>query len=427
MADAGERWEVRFLLVSLVAVLILAFVSQAVLRSFISRETIHLQAAKATAQVESLKQSLAYIDWQKPLYPGDLAAIDYDMRKFLTGAEQLRIWSKNGVILYSTDHSEVETVHPVQGNLARALKGETLSLLEAPPNLPTQLVVWVPFTWRGLLVGAMEIHYDGKPLVDTLNHIHRLVIVTHFGGMLVLWGALWFLAHSMAQRLRRQNRDLLKLQEDLKDALRAREATLNGALAALAEAVEAKDDYVGGHVNRVAEYALLVADELGLKGEERDEVFFAAVLHDIGKIAIPDAILAKPGPLTEDEWEVMKTHSARGEAIVRQIPGLQNVARMVRHHHERYGGGGYPDGISGEAIPLGSRIVAAVDAFDAMTTDRVYRKARSVKEALEELRREAGRQFDPRVVEALERGLLGRGAVGERVDLQPWPHAVYGD
>ncbi|MDI3270434.1 MAG: HD-GYP domain-containing protein, partial [Bacillota bacterium] len=415
----------RFLMVSLVIVLAIALVTQVILRSFIARETINLQAGKAVAQVESLKQALGYIDWQKSLYPGDLAAIDYDVGRFLIGAENLRIWSKNGVILYSGDRTEVETVHPVGGDLARALSGQTLSQIEKSPGLPARLVVWVPFTWRGTLVGAIEIHYDAGPLLETLDHLQRLVMGILFGGMFILWAVIWFMAHSMALRLRRQNRDLLRLQEELKEALRSREATLSGTLAALAEAVEAKDDYVGGHVNRVAEYALMVADELRLRGEERDEVFFGAVLHDIGKIAIPDAILSKPGPLTDEEWAVMKTHSARGEAIISQIPGLKKVAKIIRHHHERYAGGGYPDGIRGEEIPLGSRIVAAVDAFDAMTTDRVYRKARPVKEALAELRREAGRQFDPQVVEALERGLFGhRRPQGE---FNHPPQLIYGD
>ena len=124
-------------------------------------------------------------------------------------------------------------------------------------------------------------------------------------------------------------------------------------------------------------------------------------LHDVGKLAVPERILNKPGPLDDAEWEVMRTHSAVGADIVHRIPALRQVAPAVRHHHERYSGDGYPDGLAGQAIPIEARIIAAADAYAAMTADRPYSPARTTQEATAELRRSAGSHFDPAVVDAL--------------------------
>ena len=137
----------------------------------------------------------------------------------------------------------------------------------------------------------------------------------------------------------------------------------------------------------------------------------AAELHDVGKSAVPDAILAKPGPLDEREWEFVRQHTLVGERILRAAPALASVARLVRSSHERFDGSGYPDGLAGETIPLGARIVAACDAWDAMMTNRPYRKALSQSEALTELRRCSGTQFDPLVVRALCAEVDGARAV----------------
>ncbi len=164
------------------------------------------------------------------------------------------------------------------------------------------------------------------------------------------------------------------------------------------------------HVREVAVLSRRVGEALGLRGTALDEVSIAAQMHDIGKVAIPDTILGKPGPLDEAEWAIMKQHTVLGERILAAAPALGSIATIVRSSHERWDGRGYPDGLAGEAIPLGSRIVCACDAFHAMTSDRPYAARRSVEEALEELRAHAGRQFDRDVVEALEREAGGLGA-----------------
>jgi putative nucleotidyltransferase with HDIG domain len=169
----------------------------------------------------------------------------------------------------------------------------------------------------------------------------------------------------------------------------------------LVEAVTLKDGFTSEHTSEVARLSQLVGVELSLNIEEIQTLVLGALLHDIGKLVVSDAILEKPTPLTEEEWAVVKRHSDVGARMIEPIEVLSGAVPVVRHHHERYDGTGYPDGLEGEEIPLAARIVAAVDAFDVMIRGRPYRQRHSQAEALEKLSREAGLQFDTQVVEAL--------------------------
>jgi putative nucleotidyltransferase with HDIG domain len=171
----------------------------------------------------------------------------------------------------------------------------------------------------------------------------------------------------------------------------------------LARAVEFRDQYTGDHTHRVTDYSLLLAEELHLPANERYQLQIGTPLHDIGKIAIDDAILRKRGPLTQDEFDIMKQHTIKGAAILESINNLNPMIPIVRHHHERWDGTGYPDRLSHERIALTARIVAVADAFDAMTSERPYRKALSSEEAFLELQRQAGKHFDPGCVQAFLR------------------------
>ena len=222
------------------------------------------------------------------------------------------------------------------------------------------------------------------------------------------------------------SRGVVRLPDEVTDATHALvlvdqrmyEAKRGGRASAVAQtrdvllrAVEERSPSLGGHVGDVAGLAVRVARTLGLSDEEVADVRAAAELHDVGKLAVPDAILDKPGPLNDEEWALMHRHTIVGERILLAAPALAGVAPLVRASHERWDGGGYPDGLIGEQIPLGARIVSLCDAFDAMVTDRAYRRAMSVQDALEELDRCAGTQFDPAVVRAFRAVLAGDGAV----------------
>ena len=206
-------------------------------------------------------------------------------------------------------------------------------------------------------------------------------------------------AHSLSRTRLTRERD---------DLFRRLEQTNLGIAEALAAALEAKDYYTADHARSIADLAVHVGVELGMTlGEVRD-LRLGAIFHDIGKIAIPDAILNKPGKLSDEEFEIVKAHTVVGEQILAPVPFLEGVRRIVRHDHERWDGRGYPDGLRGEAIPLGSRIVFVVDSYHAMTSDRPYRKALDEAEATAELKAGAGSQFDPAVVEAFIRVLRRR-------------------
>jgi putative nucleotidyltransferase with HDIG domain len=167
------------------------------------------------------------------------------------------------------------------------------------------------------------------------------------------------------------------------------------------EAVEARDAYTGRHSRRVRLIALAAGAELGLDEGELEALAEAALLHDIGKLAVPDEILLKPSRLTDEEWALMRRHSAEGARMIDELGAFDGVVPAVRHHHERYDGAGYPDGLAGEEIPLAARIIHAADAVDSMLTARVYQPARPARAALAELRRGTGTQFCPRCVAAL--------------------------
>jgi putative nucleotidyltransferase with HDIG domain len=177
-----------------------------------------------------------------------------------------------------------------------------------------------------------------------------------------------------------------------------------GTTLLLGDVLEADDEYTGVHSRTVVSLAVAVADEMGLDSRERRVVEFGALLHDVGKIAIPKELINKPGPLTPEEWLVVKTHTVAGQEMLDRVGGVfEKIGHVVRSSHERWDGGGYPDGLAGEEIPLASAIVACSDAFNAMTTDRPYRKGMPVEDALAELRSCAGSQFHPRVVDVLAR------------------------
>ncbi len=189
----------------------------------------------------------------------------------------------------------------------------------------------------------------------------------------------------------------------LAEALAELEHSYTDTLEALSRALDARDNETEGHSLRVTETAVAIALEMRLDEESLRDLRLGALLHDIGKIGVPDAILRKPGRLTPDELQVMRGHCELGLGIVRHIHHLDRASDVIRCHHERWDGGGYPAGIAGEEIPLSARIFSVSDTLDAMTSDRPYRKACSFETAIQEIRRCSGSQFDPQVVEALER------------------------
>jgi putative nucleotidyltransferase with HDIG domain len=169
-------------------------------------------------------------------------------------------------------------------------------------------------------------------------------------------------------------------------------------LTSLALAVDAKDQFTQGHSHKVSSYAVLIAEAIGLDSQEVEEVRLGGMLHDVGKVGVVESILNKNGPLNPDEWEAMKRHVEYGSKLLEPLRGTERVREIVAHHHEFFDGSGYPLGLSGGQIPMGARIIAIADAYDTITSERTYKKARAPEEAFQELNRCGNAQFDPDLV-----------------------------
>jgi putative nucleotidyltransferase with HDIG domain len=214
-----------------------------------------------------------------------------------------------------------------------------------------------------------------------------------------------YLRHTQrsAQKLREAAETIQTQNVSLEHANKLLRERSTAAMESLSATVDARDKYTAGHSRRVQQLALAIGRELGLSQAELDLLGHAALFHDIGKLAIPDAILLKPASLSLEEWDLMQRHADEGARIIDRLGFLNDAVPAIRHHHERFDGTGYPDGLVGEEIPLGARIIHVADALDSMLTTRIYRAARPASEALEELRRASATQFCPRCVAALER------------------------
>jgi putative two-component system response regulator len=208
-------------------------------------------------------------------------------------------------------------------------------------------------------------------------------------------------------------RSLLKLKQRTDELERA-----EAVLFSLARSIEGKDPYTHGHCERLGEYSARLGEQLGLPEDQITALRRAGIVHDVGKIAVPDAILLKPGPLTPDEWTTIREHSAVGERICAPLKSFRFVLPIIRHHHEKLDGSGYPDGLRGEAIPVTARVLQIVDVYDALTTDRPYKKAFSITDALKTMQEEVNKGWwDPLIFGEFERlvrtgaaDLLSRGA-----------------
>jgi putative nucleotidyltransferase with HDIG domain len=257
-------------------------------------------------------------------------------------------------------------------------------------EMEMQSVLIVPLIIETLTWGLIEVYDTRTRVFSGVERYLSELAATHIGALVA-----GFEHEERAQRLYRET------------------------LASLSNALEAKDAVTSQHTEEVVRLAVGVAAELELELEAVRSVELGAVLHDIGKVRVPEAILNKPGSLTDEEWLVMKTHPEIGEHILRPIQSLQAILPIVRHHHERWDGTGYPDGLLGRAIPLGARIVAVCDAYRAMTENRPYRAALSISEARDELEAGAGTQFDADCVKALFQALDRRDSVAAVVPLRP--------
>jgi len=289
------------------------------------------------------------------------------------------------------------------------------------------LVAW-PLAARGERVGLLYVAWDSPHAPDERERTLLELLAQH-AAVSLLNAQVLAESSVRAEALRRAEQQQLAYARDLRrayDAERARRAEVQEAYLAtvevLAAAIETRDPHTGSHVEQTARYAVAIGEELGWEGDRLLALELGALLHDVGKIGVDDHLLRKPGPLEPDEWEQMRRHPDMGHRLLEPVLFLKKSLTCVRHHQERYDGSGYPDGLARERIPLEARVVAVAESFDAMISDHPYRAARPVAEALAELERCAGSQFDPAIVAAFLR-VVQKGAIdepgGESAQLQP--------
>ena len=262
-------------------------------------------------------------------------------------------------------------------------------------------------------LGAYEIYAKPEHTVSFIASGKRVIWMGVIAVFAALYTALALLVRKASTTIKRQALALRVRSRELLDSYRRLEESSLEAIESLNATVDAKDPYTAGHSARVQGIALAVAEELGLARERLDAIRFGGLFHDIGKIAVPDSILTKPGKLDADEYAAIKRHPTDGAEIVSHFSRLHDAVPIIRHHHERWDGKGYPNRLAGAAIPQEACIVGLADAWDAMTSDRPYREALNVNEAAGEVRRCRGTQFSPTVVDAFFAAFRRRPALFE--------------
>jgi putative nucleotidyltransferase with HDIG domain len=341
----------------------------------------------------------------------------------------VKIWNRENTVVYSSfDKGEVGRVYPDYENLRSALDGDVVwnadtgdkdeSRVEAEAFGGDVVEVYAPIQSSpgGEVFGVFEVYQNYTPVRGMV--VSSLVGVWGISALaaILLYVVQLRIVMSAAVRLKQSEAEAVRVNERLEDSLRDLEEHSVGTLQALTSAVDAKDSYTARHSLGVTDYAVAAGRHLGLDDVQIASLERAALLHDIGKIGTAEAILLKPRQLTREEYLAVQEHSDMGASIIESIPFLKDLVPIVRHHHERWDGGGYPDGLSGENIPRLARVLSVADAYDAMTSDRPYRRAMKVGAAREELERGVGTQFDPAVVTAFV-ACIESGECGSRSDM----------
>lgn len=259
--------------------------------------------------------------------------------------------------------------------------------------------IYVPVKKGDEITGVLLLQIPDEIISSHAKMLIRTIALTLSGGLLILYILLINILYRASKTLVAQNSELEKQKIELEESYKKLDDSYKATVSLLSNAVDARDPYTAGHSERVTKISLLLGETLNLSKSQLQNLEYAALFHDIGKIGIPDYILLKNGKLTDEEYGIIQQHPCIGVNILNSVNFLKDALPIIKHHHEKFGAKGYPDNLNGQEIPLGSRIIAIADAYDAMTTDRPYRKGFSHEAAAEEINRNRGLQFDNELVD----------------------------
>jgi putative nucleotidyltransferase with HDIG domain len=334
----------------------------------------------------------------------------------------VKVWRADGVLAWTSleperigmrfeaGHHLSEVIETGEAAAEFEKLGGAEDAAEAKLGFDHIIEVYAPIRAGRRVVGAYEVYANSASIQASIASGKRVIWMATLAVLAVVWALLMVLVRGASVTLTGQTDKLRARSRQLMDSYARLEENTLEAIEMLNATVEAKDPYTAGHSRRVQEIALAIGRQLGLDQARLEALRLAGLFHDIGKLAVPDAILTKPARLSTDEFALIQQHSEAGARIVGKFGRLRDIVPIIRHHHERWDGGGYPDRLAADSIPLEAAIVGLADAWDAMTTDRPYHRALTVQEALAEVRSGRGAQFAPEVVDAflatLMRGTL---------------------
>lgn len=404
--DPEQHYEqsllLRFSVIGLGVTCVVALVLSYILQAQLVDNALASAAELAAAQVNSaVGHSLSPEDLVSRLPAETHARIDNLVDQNLKAAGaivRVKIWNTERLLVYSDDPRSIGQRDQGNPDLSAALNGKIeaeISNLTKAENIAerafgTLLEVYVPLRAKGTdaIIGVYEIYQSTAALDKRIRNIRRAVALGVGGGFGALFLGLFWVVLGAARRLVEHSRENKRLAAEIEQAY---DDTIEGWAAAL----DLKDHETEGHSRRVTELTVEVAAAMGMSAEELVIVRRGALLHDIGKVGVPDEILKKPGPLTEAEWVIMRQHPVYSRQMLQRVGYLGRALDIPCHHHERWDGTGYPDGLAGEAIPLSARIFAIIDVWDALSNDRPYRQAWPAARVLAYLEEQGGTHFDP--------------------------------
>lgn len=395
----------------------IAFVITGIVLSFFISNHIKSDQLENTKEVTRLtlnvflKKEFASDDFNNTLSKQKIDTLNNKFEQIIetTDIIMIKIWDKNGNILYSNNSSLIGKHFIIDKELEQALcntsiisisklnSEESINVLNRSDEV---VKIYEPITFGGTVAGVFEVYkpYDGiKHHTKALN---RTVAIIMSLGLLILYLLLLKIIYNSSKTLMFQNQSLLEQKVKLEESYLKLNSTYKSTVITLANAIDARDPNTAGHSERVTRISLEIGRILELDNSQLELLELAALFHDVGKLGVPDKILFKPGKLTDDEYDQIKAHPRIGVNILKDIDFLRKVLPIILHHHEKFSGGGYPSDIKGDDIPVESRIIAVADTYDAMTSDRPYRKGLPHDNAIHEIIKLKGTQFDANIVDA---------------------------